>query len=457
MKTKNNIKTLKLKSIEDLKKINFNKEPYACLIIALKKTDKDFKEKVSNFLINSNCLYTLSAGQETNEWHNEVDLAEYNKYKHKFYPEESHVMTSEHRNEEIEETVYFLFNITTYGYISDPFKNYLLLFIGENEEIEKRYLFNIKRYENYDVSPDNPDEFFKWFKKESEKLTGYRWKPGLTDKEIKDFEKNLGFEFPEIYKIFLKNMNGLYYPSSNGYYSYPDDLKRMKEMINWICESFNIKPEDIDKKGIPHILPITAHRCLIVDRDGKNPVLSMYGDDVIPYNTSLQNFLINDIFFKAKQNVDLNTHVDFWLEDEDTKSKISEEIKTLKEFEDIRDKYMTKYPPAKYEGGGRDGWPIDFESYLWNEEIAEWKARVTDDDKCWIIVEGVLNKKISDSEAIEKIKKAWDNIKFTSVDAMDCVSHYYINNEEDKIGFYVLNIFGYYLTGKIILYKYGKK
>jgi len=191
--------------------------------------------------------------------------------------------------------------------------------------------------------PKKAEMFFPWLKNESEKfwksikinsgIYGFqiqkdtKWNHGLSDSQIEAFEKDLGFKFPEIYKLFLKTMDGTNEPAVNiygesgepyayspAYYSYPRDLKIIKEMINWICESFNIKVGDIDGDKISFIIPIVSHRFLIVDKSGKNPVLSMYGDDVIPYASSLKTFLVDDIFNNGTQEDNLrDISVDFWL------------------------------------------------------------------------------------------------------------------------------------------------
>lgn len=192
--------------------------------------------------------------------------------------------------------------------------------------------------------PKNLDKFFPWLKAESEKLWQYieinkivygfqlqkgtRWLPGLTDQQIADYEKTIGFSFPDIYKMFLKCMNGtdketinIYGESGEpyrygvGYYSYPRDVKIIKEMIDWIQEEFKITQSELNQREIPHIMPIIAHRCLITDRCETNPVLSMYGNDVVPYADSLDNFLFYDIFYKSKQQPNIsNLKVKFWLD-----------------------------------------------------------------------------------------------------------------------------------------------
>lgn len=70
----------------------------------------------------------------------------------------------------------------------------------------------------------------------------------------------------------------------------------MKDKMQWIYDSFEIKKEDVDGENIPFIIPLMGHRFLIADKEGLNPVFSMYGDDVIIYNVDLKEFLIEDIF-----------------------------------------------------------------------------------------------------------------------------------------------------------------
>lgn len=191
--------------------------------------------------------------------------------------------------------------------------------------------------------PKTDEEFFIWLKDKSEKLwksikinpviygfqiqKGTEWNHGLSDAQVKQFETDLGFNFPEIYKTFLKHMNGTDKPAVNvygesgelyayapEYYTYPRDLKIIQEMIEWICESFKIKVKDIDGHKIPFIIPIVGHRFIIVDQEGENPVLSMYGKDVIPYAPTFRLFLLNDLFRNHLPEVALDDiSVNFWL------------------------------------------------------------------------------------------------------------------------------------------------
>jgi hypothetical protein len=195
--------------------------------------------------------------------------------------------------------------------------------------------------------PSDPQQFFPWLKVASEQVwvqalihhhiygfqiqPGTCWLPGLTEHEIGHYEAELGFAFPTIYKLFLKQMNGtdkfavnVYgesgtpYAYAPAYYSYPRDIAIVRDYIDWVYKEFDITPEDVDQQQIPHILPITGHRFLVMDRGETHAVLSMYGRDTIIYAPSLQAFLVNDIFDNHSFEVpDSAINVRFWLEDED--------------------------------------------------------------------------------------------------------------------------------------------
>ena len=174
-------------------------------------------------------------------------------------------------------------------------------------------------------SPQELETFFAWLKKTSEQYwevtelnrtiygfqiqKGTKWLPGLSEPDITEYERSMGFAFPEVYKQFLKCMNGtdkstinIYGESGEpyryevGFFSYPRDLEKVKAQIDWIREAFKITSEGIEQRHIPHIMPILGHRFLVMDRCEGNPVLSMYEDDVILYASSLPQLLVTEIF-----------------------------------------------------------------------------------------------------------------------------------------------------------------
>jgi hypothetical protein len=193
-------------------------------------------------------------------------------------------------------------------------------------------------------APKEPERFFAWLRQASEACwkdaelkdeiygfqiqAGTRWRPGLSDAEIGSFEKDMGFSFPPLYKLYLKAMNGTGKETVNiygrsgeperhgpGFYSYPGDLPKVRELIAWIYESCRVTPEEVEAQQIPHIVPIVAHRFLVVDRSPSNPVLSMYGDDIVAYASNLMAFLDFDIFHDSAPEPGLpgDLRVEFWL------------------------------------------------------------------------------------------------------------------------------------------------
>ena len=193
--------------------------------------------------------------------------------------------------------------------------------------------------------PENPNIFFSWLKKLSEKVWeniepkegvfGFqiqketKWIEGLLEEEIEEYESELNFGFPKIYKAYLRNMNGTDKPAINiygngesiayapSYYSFPRDLEIVKDRIQWIYKEFLVDEEEIKRENIPHIIPIVSHRFLIADNCAENPVLSMYGRDSIIYAPNLQSFLVADIFHDGSSvATDLNYEIKLWLDED---------------------------------------------------------------------------------------------------------------------------------------------
>jgi hypothetical protein len=160
---------------------------------------------------------------------------------------------------------------------------------------------------------------------------GTKWRPGLSQPEIDKFEQDIGFKFPQIYRDYLSCMNGTDKDTLDihgstameptydcGYYSYPQDLERIKKRISWIYEAFDTDENFVQARKIPHIMPIYSHRFLIVDNFIENPVLSMHGTDVIIYGDDLLTYLAreNDIDYVWGEPKKLTEDiVSFWLED----------------------------------------------------------------------------------------------------------------------------------------------
>ena len=109
----------------------------------------------------------------------------------------------------------------------------------------------------------------------------------------------------------LKNENPTY---RSTFYSYPGDLELIKEKINWILDSNGINIQDIKKGKAPFIFPYFGHRFLIVDSNEQ--VLSMYGDDIIPWADNLSKGILKDILelHDGELTIDEFKPIKYWLE-----------------------------------------------------------------------------------------------------------------------------------------------
>ena len=197
--------------------------------------------------------------------------------------------------------------------------------------------------------PDDSVHFFESIKTESEKfwantlpvknIYGFqiqkdtKWRPGLDDKEIKEFETSLGFTFPKSLRNFYKTMNGVTKQGINIYgsdgttpvfrsmfYSYPADIQLIKQQIDWVYEATSVKKADLDSLEVSRILPVFQHRFMLIDIPD-NPILSMYGDDIIYWADNLSKLLANEIFSEVIYNVSdfesppqTRPQIKFWLD-----------------------------------------------------------------------------------------------------------------------------------------------
>jgi hypothetical protein len=159
-----------------------------------------------------------------------------------------------------------------------------------------------------------------------------KWKNGLSEHELAEFEKTMSFNFPLPLRNFYKTMNGLTKPGINiggndgsipvfspVFYSFPDDLAVIKESIELVCEENSIRIADLGMLTRSRIFPIFLHRFMLVDEPG-NPILSMYGTDKIYWAENISKLLANEIFddisnvsdFETNQRTTLN--IKFWLD-----------------------------------------------------------------------------------------------------------------------------------------------
>lgn len=196
--------------------------------------------------------------------------------------------------------------------------------------------------------PENLNEFMLWFKHQSEKYfetielekdvaglqhqKATKWEKGLTVQELTDFQNELGFEFPEELLEFYKTMNGtdltginvfaeqgLPYYYAPIYFSYPEHLTKIKELIQEILEIKGLTIEQMKEQKIPLIFPINEFYFMIFDNQ-TNPIYFLtsaynrnknqnyiYGS---LWTYTLKSWLIKDTFNRTTHISDLEEFPD---------------------------------------------------------------------------------------------------------------------------------------------------
>lgn len=158
-------------------------------------------------------------------------------------------------------------------------------------------------------------------------VKGLKWKKGLSELEIEDFENQLGHKFPEALKNYYRVMNGLEiinedltHEAEEPFYKnlfrvYPEDINWIKNNAELECIAFNLSKEHLGSYKVPMIFNYSGNRYLIFDENKQ--VLSIRGDAIF-FAENLSKGLAKDIFndFMDTKKEDLLKYkvVNGWLE-----------------------------------------------------------------------------------------------------------------------------------------------
>lgn len=144
---------------------------------------------------------------------------------------------------------------------------------------------------------------------------GTQWLPGLSDEQIAKYEGIVGADFPDDLVMFLREMNGTDLPTVNvygskgephqqsvGVYSYPRDLKLLKERMTIVREHREAIASDLASQGFDlgensELIPIYLHRYVVATQDPNSSiVLSIVINDVdaVVFGNSLQEYLTKE-------------------------------------------------------------------------------------------------------------------------------------------------------------------
>lgn len=174
------------------------------------------------------------------------------------------------------------------------------------------------------------ESFLLWFRERTERAWEHdipvtRWLPGLTDAEIEEIEQRWAVRFPPDYRLFLQRLHAIGQvvagagnkrkrlapiPHSKVVYNWQLDKKALKAAFEWPLvgvlpkRAVDVRPQSVslaeaqrrvraEVAAAPKLIPLAGHRYLVGEpcRAG-NPVLSVYGTDIIPYGKDLRGFLL---------------------------------------------------------------------------------------------------------------------------------------------------------------------
>ena len=109
--------------------------PFRAVIIAEAQVSPDWQAAVSDWLVQSGCLYTMAWGVNSSSWDDSVDMANMEQFDFKEIPEDRFVMTTWHEDETLNEVFWFCKNNAFHSTVN--LENTLLLHISTEEREEQ--------------------------------------------------------------------------------------------------------------------------------------------------------------------------------------------------------------------------------------------------------------------------------------------------------------------------------
>lgn len=86
------------------------KAPFAAVVMIDTKVSDDWRNTVSEWLVEKGCLYMMAHGDDCSLWNDSLDWAILTAYKFGGIPEDKFVMTSWHEDQNLEEVFFFAIN-----------------------------------------------------------------------------------------------------------------------------------------------------------------------------------------------------------------------------------------------------------------------------------------------------------------------------------------------------------
>ena len=81
--------------------------PFKAVVVVDSEVTPEWRSQVSDWLVQSGCLYMMAWGQNCGEWDTSVDLANMAMFDYGEIPDDKFVMTTWHENESLQQTFWF--------------------------------------------------------------------------------------------------------------------------------------------------------------------------------------------------------------------------------------------------------------------------------------------------------------------------------------------------------------
>lgn len=81
--------------------------PFRAVIVTEADTSEDWREHITEWLVESGCLYAVTWGRDCEKWHDSVDGANLKAFDYGDIPDDRFVMTTWHANEPLRGALWF--------------------------------------------------------------------------------------------------------------------------------------------------------------------------------------------------------------------------------------------------------------------------------------------------------------------------------------------------------------
>jgi hypothetical protein len=80
---------------------------FCAVIVTEVEASEDWRERITDWLVESGCLYAVAWGRDCEKWHDSVDGANLREFDYGDIPEDRFVMTTWHEDEPLKEAFWF--------------------------------------------------------------------------------------------------------------------------------------------------------------------------------------------------------------------------------------------------------------------------------------------------------------------------------------------------------------